>query len=90
MPQESNQNQSNSLFISPVKNLRGLKGNLGYNSSSNEVSYTEEMFNDRDLAQRKAEEAGTLILFFYNNSVQTRYSRRIVSRYQIILSIIDK
>ncbi|KAH0707942.1 hypothetical protein KY290_012469 [Solanum tuberosum] len=57
MPQESNQNQSNSLFISPVKNLRGLKGNLGYNSSSNEVSYTEEMFNDRDLAQRKAEEA---------------------------------
>ncbi|XP_049412633.1 kinesin-like protein KIN-14F [Solanum stenotomum] len=57
MPQESNQNQSNSLFISPVKNLRGLKGNLSYNSSSNEVSYTEEMFNDRDLAQRKAEEA---------------------------------
>ncbi|XP_049342890.1 kinesin-like protein KIN-14F [Solanum verrucosum] len=57
MPQESNQNQSNSLFNSPVKNLRGLKGNLGYNSSSNEVSYTEEMFNDRDLAQRKAEEA---------------------------------
>ncbi|KAG5598015.1 hypothetical protein H5410_039247 [Solanum commersonii] len=57
MPQESNQNQSNSLFNSPVKNLRGLKGNLSYNSSSNEVSYTEEMFNDRDLAQRKAEEA---------------------------------
>ncbi|XP_015163638.1 kinesin KP1 isoform X1 [Solanum tuberosum] len=57
MPQESNQNQSNSLFNSPAKNLRGLKGNLGYNSSSNEVSYTEEMFNDRDLAQRKAEEA---------------------------------
>ncbi|KAK6785704.1 hypothetical protein RDI58_019159 [Solanum bulbocastanum] len=57
MPQESNQNQINSLFNSPVKNLRGLKGNLGYNSSSNEVSYTEEMFNDRDLAQRKAEEA---------------------------------
>lgn len=64
MPQESNQNQSNSLFNSPVKNFRGLKGNLGYNSSSNEVSNTEEMFNDRDLAQRKAEEAGTLILFF--------------------------
>ncbi|XP_010324236.1 kinesin-like protein KIN-14F isoform X2 [Solanum lycopersicum] len=57
MPQESNQNQSNSLFNSPVKNFRGLKGNLGYNSSSNEVSNTEEMFNDRDLAQRKAEEA---------------------------------
>lgn len=63
MPQESNQIQSNSLFNSPVKNLRGLKGNLAYNSSSNEVSYTEEMFNDRDLAQRKAEEAGTSILF---------------------------
>ncbi|XP_015080490.1 kinesin-like protein KIN-14F [Solanum pennellii] len=57
MPQESNQNQSNSLFNSPVKNFRGLKGNLGYNSSSNEVSNTEEMFNDLDLAQRKAEEA---------------------------------
>ncbi|KAK4341943.1 hypothetical protein RND71_037759 [Anisodus tanguticus] len=58
MPQESYQNQINLLFNSPVKNLRGLKGNLGYNSSSNEASnYTEEMFNDRDLAQRKAEEA---------------------------------
>ncbi|MCD7450556.1 hypothetical protein HAX54_007209 [Datura stramonium] len=58
MPQESNQNQSNSLFNTPVKNLRGLKGNLAYNCSSNEASYTaEEMFNDRDLAQRKAEEA---------------------------------
>lgn len=59
MPQESKQNQINSWFISPVKNLRGLKGNLGYNGSNNEASYTEEMFNDRDLAQRKAEEAGT-------------------------------
>ncbi|KAF3667446.1 putative patellin-6-like [Capsicum annuum] len=58
MPQESKQNQINSWFISPVKNLRGLKGNLGYNGSNNEASYTEEMFNDRDLAQRKAEEAG--------------------------------
>ncbi|KAM3223021.1 kinesin-like protein KIN-14F [Capsicum annuum] len=57
MPQESKQNQINSWFISPVKNLRGLKGNLGYNGSNNEASYTEEMFNDRDLAQRKAEEA---------------------------------
>ncbi|KAM3302647.1 kinesin-like protein KIN-14F [Capsicum chacoense] len=57
MPQESKQNQINSLFISPVKNLRGLKGILGYNGSNNEASYTEEMFNDRDLAQRKAEEA---------------------------------
>ncbi|XP_059285247.1 kinesin-like protein KIN-14F [Lycium ferocissimum] len=57
MPQEINQNQINSLFNSPVKNLRGLKGNLGYNCSSNEASYTEQMFNDRDLAQRKAEEA---------------------------------
>ncbi|CAN4102576.1 unnamed protein product [Withania somnifera] len=57
MPQESNQNQSHSLFNSPVKNLRGLKGNSGYSSSTNEASYAEEMFNDRDLAQRKAEEA---------------------------------
>ncbi|KAK4355138.1 hypothetical protein RND71_024109 [Anisodus tanguticus] len=62
MPQESNQNQINSLFNSPVKNLRGLKGNLGYNSSSNEASnYTVEMFNDRDLAQRKAEEAAPYV-----------------------------
>ncbi|XP_060187485.1 kinesin-like protein KIN-14F [Lycium barbarum] len=59
MPQEINQNQSNSLFNSPVKNLRGLKGNLGYNCSSNEASYTEQMFNDRDLAQRKAQEAAS-------------------------------
>lgn len=61
MPQENIHNQSNSLFntsssVTPVKNLRGLKS-LAYNSS-NEASYTEEMFNDRDLAQRKAEEAG--------------------------------
>lgn len=54
MPQESN---SSSLFTTPCKNLRGLKSLV----SSNEAPYacTEEIINDYELAQRKAEEAGT-------------------------------
>lgn len=51
MPQESN---SNALFNSPSKSLRGLKG-LVYNN--NEASYAEEIIDDRELAQRKADEA---------------------------------
>lgn len=53
MPQESNSNGS--IFFSPSKNLRGLKG-LIYNSSDDAV-YAEEIINDRELAQRKAGEA---------------------------------
>ncbi|KAJ6297684.1 hypothetical protein OIU76_018904 [Salix suchowensis] len=52
MPQETN---NGSIFTSPCKNLRGLKGLM----SSNEASYTEEIINDRELAQRKAEEAAS-------------------------------
>ncbi|KAJ6313809.1 hypothetical protein OIU78_017452 [Salix suchowensis] len=54
MPQETN---NGSIFTSPCKNLRGLKGLM----SSNEASYTEEIINDRELAQRKAEEAGFIV-----------------------------
>ncbi|XP_027172965.1 kinesin-like protein KIN-14F [Coffea eugenioides] len=54
MPQESNSNGS--MFFSPGKNLRGLKG-LIYNSSSDDAVYAEEIINDRELAQRKAGEA---------------------------------
>ncbi|KAJ4725383.1 Kinesin-like protein [Melia azedarach] len=46
MPQETN-------YTSPCKNLRGLKSAV----SNNEASYTEEIINDYELAQRKAEEA---------------------------------
>ena len=53
MPQETN---NGSIFTSPCKNLRGFKGLM----SSNEASYTEEIINDRELAQRKAEEAGEI------------------------------
>ncbi|XP_031264002.1 kinesin-like protein KIN-14F [Pistacia vera] len=51
MPQETN--YSSSILISPCKNLRGLKTLV----SNNEASYTEEIINDYELAQRKAEEA---------------------------------
>lgn len=55
MPQESN---GNSFFTSPSK--RGLKA-LVSNSISNEASFVvaEEIINDRELAQRKAEEAAS-------------------------------
>lgn len=52
MPQE---NDANLILISPCKNLRGLKALI----ANNEASYTEEIINDLELAQRKAEEAGT-------------------------------
>ncbi|XP_060972774.1 kinesin-like protein KIN-14F [Cannabis sativa] len=57
MPQESS-NSNSSLFTSPCKNLRGLKGPT---ISNNETSYayTEEIINDYELAQRKAEEAAS-------------------------------
>jgi kinesin family protein C2/C3 len=51
MPHETNHG---SLFTSPCKNLRGLRGLI----PSNEACYTDEIINDRELAQRKAEEAG--------------------------------
>lgn len=51
MPQETN-------YTSPCKNLRGLKSAV----SNNEASYTEEIINDYELAQRKAEEAGNIAL----------------------------
>ncbi|KAJ4839685.1 hypothetical protein Tsubulata_041115 [Turnera subulata] len=55
MPQETN-GGGNPMFISPSKNyLRGLKTSI----SGNEASYTGEMFNDLELAQRKAEEAAS-------------------------------
>lgn len=56
MPQESNSN--NSIFSSsPCKNMRGLKALV----SNNEAPFAnaEEFINDYELAQRKAEEAGT-------------------------------
>ncbi|KAI3456773.1 hypothetical protein Pfo_013436 [Paulownia fortunei] len=51
MPQES---YSSSIFNSPSKNLRGLKS-LIYNNGN--TPYAEEIINDHELAQRKAEEA---------------------------------
>lgn len=51
MPQETN---CGSIFTSPCKNLRGLKTSV----SNNEASFSEEIINDYELAQRKAEEAG--------------------------------
>ncbi|KAJ0103181.1 hypothetical protein Patl1_03775 [Pistacia atlantica] len=57
MPQETN--YSSSILISPCKNLRGLKTLV----SNNEASYTEEIINDYELAQRKAEEAGDVSQF---------------------------
>ncbi|KAL5735585.1 hypothetical protein ACOSQ2_030373 [Xanthoceras sorbifolium] len=53
MPQETHYS-NNGVFTSPCKNLRGHKSLV----SNNEASYsTEEIFNDFELAQRKAEEA---------------------------------
>ncbi|KAK3008700.1 hypothetical protein RJ639_015249 [Escallonia herrerae] len=53
MRQESN---PSSIFSSPSKNLRGLKALIS-NNSNNEA--TDEIINDRELAQRKAEEAAS-------------------------------
>ncbi|KAL2332864.1 hypothetical protein Fmac_014077 [Flemingia macrophylla] len=52
MPQESSQN---SFFTSPSK--RGLKGLVSMNKEAS-CTAKEESFNDHELAQRKAEEAG--------------------------------
>ncbi|KAA8523524.1 hypothetical protein F0562_009947 [Nyssa sinensis] len=54
MPQESS--NSNSIYNTPCKNSRGLKSLI---SNSNEASYTEEIINDLELAQRKAGEAAS-------------------------------
>ncbi|KAL7088158.1 hypothetical protein ACP275_13G111000 [Erythranthe tilingii] len=54
MPQESH--ISSSIFNSPSKNLRGLKG-LIYNTTN--APYAEETINDHELAHRKAEEAAS-------------------------------
>ncbi|KDP32619.1 hypothetical protein JCGZ_13169 [Jatropha curcas] len=53
MPQETN---NSSFFTSPCKNLRGLKSLISHNEAS---SYNEEIINDHELAQRKAEEAAS-------------------------------
>ncbi|XP_059443543.1 kinesin-like protein KIN-14F [Corylus avellana] len=52
MPQETD---SHSISMSPCKNLRGLKALV----PNNEASYTEEIINDHELAQRKAGEAAS-------------------------------
>ncbi|KAG5235953.1 kinesin motor family protein [Salix suchowensis] len=52
MPHESSHG---SLFTSPCKSLRGSRGLI----PSNEECYAEEIINDRELAQRKAEEAAS-------------------------------
>ncbi|PPR85789.1 hypothetical protein GOBAR_AA34909 [Gossypium barbadense] len=53
MPQLIN---SNSIFTSPSKNLKGLKALL---SNNVEPSNTDDVFNENELAQRKAEEAAS-------------------------------
>ncbi|XP_052207437.1 kinesin-like protein KIN-14F [Diospyros lotus] len=67
MPQESS-NYYGSIFTSPGKNLRGLKGlnsiignNNNSNSNSSDASSFagDEIINDHELAQRKAEEAAS-------------------------------
>ncbi|XVF77000.1 hypothetical protein PTKIN_Ptkin14bG0004900 [Pterospermum kingtungense] len=55
MPQETN--SSNQIFASPSKNLRGLK--VLVSNSFDQASNTEDVFNDNELAQRKAEEAAS-------------------------------
>ncbi|GMI63846.1 kinesin-like protein 1, ARABIDOPSIS KINESIN-LIKE PROTEIN 1 [Hibiscus trionum] len=53
MPQQIN---SNPIFTSPSKNLRGLKALI---SNDVEASNTDDVFNENELAQRKAEEAAS-------------------------------
>lgn len=65
MPQESN----NRIFNTPCKNSRGLKG-LIYNA--NDASYSDEIIDDRELAHRKAEEAGNItICLMVSNIIQS-------------------
>ncbi|KAJ8754251.1 hypothetical protein K2173_002151 [Erythroxylum novogranatense] len=52
MPQETNHGPT---FTSPCKNFRGFKSL----ASNNENSFTEDIINDLELAQRKAEEAAS-------------------------------
>ncbi|XAR67331.1 Minus-end-directed kinesin ATPase [Bertholletia excelsa] len=59
MPQE---NSYGLPFSSPSKNLRGLKGLnsiINNNSNNGDVSYADEIIDDRELAQRKAGEAAS-------------------------------
>lgn len=56
MPQETN--KCNQIFASPSKNLRGLKA-LVSNSFDQASNTHEDVFNDNELAQRKAEEAAS-------------------------------
>ena len=69
MREESNYN---SIFKSPCKNLRGLKGlnSIVNNNNSDASSYAEEIINDRELAQRRAEEAGTNYYAIYLSPLQ--------------------
>ncbi|XP_039061143.1 kinesin-like protein KIN-14F [Hibiscus syriacus] len=53
MPQLIN---SNPIFTSPSKNLRGLKALI---SNNVEASNTDDVFNENELAHRKAEEAAS-------------------------------
>nr|XP_015880560.2 kinesin-like protein KIN-14F [Ziziphus jujuba var. spinosa] len=57
MPQENGNSNSNFTTNSPCKNMRGIKAL----NSQNEAPYafTEEIINDFELAQRKAEEAAS-------------------------------
>ncbi|XP_047340981.1 kinesin-like protein KIN-14F [Impatiens glandulifera] len=57
MPQE---NSYGSIFPSPCKNLRGLKGLSSIvNGNSSDDSFGEEIISDYELAQRKAEESAS-------------------------------
>lgn len=67
MPQESD---AHSTLPSPCKNLRGLKALV----PNNEASYTEEIIDDHELAQRKAGEAGTTSTIIHSSSMLTRGS----------------
>ncbi|CAK9145059.1 unnamed protein product [Ilex paraguariensis] len=55
MPQQ--ESNLNAKFNSPCKNLRGLKALIANNNP--DTSSTEEIINDHELAQRKAEEAAS-------------------------------
>lgn len=57
MPQELS--YGSSILSSPNKNLRGLKALVPSNDASSAIP--EEVINDDELAQRKAEEAGKIL-----------------------------
>lgn len=62
------ENNFNSIFTSPTKNLRGPKALVSNNNKSEEENgYTEEIINDYELAHRKAEEAGNYIYITHIN-----------------------